>query len=64
MPLAWEELSPQIGPAYFTVANTPTRLGNLKVDPWADFHRAAVALPVSSSRRRRSTTGQSASSEA
>jgi bifunctional non-homologous end joining protein LigD len=64
MPLTWEELSPRIGPAYFTVANTPTRLGNLRVDPWADFRRAAVALPVSSAGRRRTTTGQSASSEA
>ena len=24
MPLGWEELAPEIGPAYFTVRNTPT----------------------------------------
>lgn len=44
MPLAWDELSPDIGPAYFTVANAPLRLANLKADPWADFRKAAVPL--------------------
>ncbi|WP_374446854.1 DNA ligase D [Stella sp.] len=54
MPVAWEELSPDIGPAWFTVANAPTRLANLAGDPWADFRRAAAPLPaVSPSRRRR-----------
>jgi len=45
MPLAWEELSSRIGPAYFTLANTPTRLATLADDPWGDFHKAAVPLP-------------------
>ena len=45
MPLAWDELGPEIGPAYFTVANSPTRLSHLGSDPWADFRRAAVPLP-------------------
>jgi bifunctional non-homologous end joining protein LigD len=44
MPLAWSELSPDIGPAYFTVENTPTRLHALKGDPWADFKAAAEPL--------------------
>lgn len=44
MPLAWEELSPDIGPAYFTVENTPTRLQALDADPWADFNAAARPL--------------------
>jgi len=44
MPLAWEELEPEIGPAYFTVENTPTRLAALKADPWADFTAAARKL--------------------
>lgn len=44
MPLAWSELSPDIGPAYFTVENTPTRLHALKADPWADFKAAAEPL--------------------
>jgi bifunctional non-homologous end joining protein LigD len=47
MPLAWEELSPDIGPAYFTVDNTPTRLQSLKADPWADFTEAARPLKAS-----------------
>ena len=44
MPLAWEELSAEIGPAYFTVENTPTRLHALAADPWADFQKAAKPL--------------------
>lgn len=46
MPLAWDELGPEIGPAYFTVANATTRLANLTSDPWADFRHAAAPLPV------------------
>ena len=44
MPLAWDELGPAIGPAYFTVDNALTRLGSLKADPWAEFRSAAVPL--------------------
>ncbi|GLR54074.1 DNA ligase D [Shinella yambaruensis] len=44
MPLAWSELSADIGPAYFTVENTPTRLQALAADPWADFRKAAEPL--------------------
>ncbi|WP_411034283.1 DNA ligase D [Shinella sp. BYT-45] len=44
MPLAWDELSADIGPAYFTVENTPTRLQALEADPWAAFKSAAEAL--------------------
>ncbi|TWB20312.1 ATP-dependent DNA ligase LigD phosphoesterase module /ATP-dependent DNA ligase LigD polymerase module [Nitrospirillum amazonense] len=44
MPLAWEELSPAIGPAYFTVRTAPTRLAALSADPWADFRAAARPL--------------------
>ena len=43
MPLAWDELTPEIGPAQFTVANAPARLA--APDPWADFRRAATPLP-------------------
>jgi len=28
MPLAWEELGPEIGPAHFTVSNGPARVAN------------------------------------
>src|SRR5690606_29418075 len=34
MPLAWDEVGPDIGPDYFTVANAPTRLASQRKDPW------------------------------
>ncbi len=52
MPLDWDELRRGIGPAHFTVANTPARLAALARDPWDGF-RAAEA-PVDVRRRRRS----------
>lgn len=45
MPLAWNEVSPAIGPTHFTILNTPTRLAALKNDPWEDFRKAAKPLP-------------------
>ncbi|WP_349962500.1 DNA ligase D [Rhizobium sp. ZPR3] len=53
MPLSWEELSPAIGPDYFTVLNVPTRLGALRSDPWADFRRAAEPLRQPDGKRKR-----------
>ena len=53
MPLAWDELGPGLGPAYFTVDNTPTRLAHLTTDPWAGFRSSAVPLPAAKSRRKR-----------
>ncbi len=44
MPLAWDELGPEIGPAHFTVANAPARIAAV-ADPWADFRRAETPLP-------------------
>jgi bifunctional non-homologous end joining protein LigD len=44
MPLGWDELAPEIGPAYFTVRNAPTRLASLAADPWADFRAAAAPI--------------------
>jgi len=44
MPLGWDELRPELGPAYFTIANAPTRLSNLRSDPWAAFAKAAAPL--------------------
>lgn len=44
MPIGWEELGPEIGPAHFTVLNAPGRLSALAADPWQDFRKAAVAL--------------------
>ncbi|KQV41454.1 MULTISPECIES: DNA ligase D [unclassified Rhizobium] len=46
MPLSWNELGPDIGPAYFTVENTPTRLQALAADPWEDFIQAAEPLKI------------------
>ncbi len=51
MPLDWDELSPAVGPAYFTVANTPARLAGLAADPWADFWKAAVPLRAGKKQR-------------
>ncbi|MFG1344857.1 DNA ligase D [Xanthobacter autotrophicus DSM 431] len=45
MPLAWEELSPDIGPGHFTALNTPTRLAALDRDPWGEFRATAAPLP-------------------
>jgi bifunctional non-homologous end joining protein LigD len=53
MPLAWNELNPGIGPAYFTVANTPMRLAALKSDPWEGFRAAAAPLEQRQSKRKR-----------
>jgi bifunctional non-homologous end joining protein LigD len=44
MPLDWEELSPAIGPAHFTIANAPTRLASLSRTPWEDFREAEAPL--------------------
>jgi bifunctional non-homologous end joining protein LigD len=56
MPLGWDELAPEIGPAYFTVRNAPTRLSSLAADPWVDFRASAAPIearktPKSSKRR-------------
>lgn len=51
MPLAWNELGAGIGPAYFNVGNTPTRLANLSRDPWSEFRKAAVPIPTAKRRR-------------
>ena len=53
MPVDWDELDPSIGPDWFTVANAPARLANLKADPWAGLRRSAVELPRQPRRRRK-----------
>ncbi|MCX8293011.1 DNA ligase D [Phyllobacterium sp. 0TCS1.6A] len=53
MPLDWEELTPGIGPAYFTVLNTPTRLAALSKNPWADFRKAEAPLARKTPSKRR-----------
>lgn len=44
MPLAWDELGGVIGPNYFTVNNTPTRIARQASDPWADFRKAEAPI--------------------
>ena len=53
MPLAWEELAPEVGPAYFTIRNAPTRLSS-SADPWADFR--AAAAPIEEERKKSKAT--------
>ncbi|MBS7540470.1 DNA ligase D [Ancylobacter lacus] len=53
MPLAWEELGPAIGPAFFTVANAAARLAGLDADPWADLRAAAAPLEAKTPKKRR-----------
>lgn len=51
MPLAWDELSPEIRADHYTVANAMARLDNLKVDPWADFRKAEAVIGGKGKRR-------------
>ncbi len=37
VPLAWEELSPQLRSDHFTLSNLPHRLQQLAKDPWQDY---------------------------
>ena len=53
VPLAWNELSTAIGPAYFTIAKTLARLDSLKSDPWADFRQAAAPIERGKSRAKK-----------
>ena len=50
MPLAWDELGPDIGPAHFTVTNAPARI-EASPDPWSDFRRAEAPLPKARTQR-------------
>jgi len=51
MPLAWDELAPEIGPAYFTIRNAPARLSS-SADPWAEFRAAAAPIEQHAKRSR------------
>ena len=35
MPLAWDELTPDLDPRAFTVETVPARVAALEADPWA-----------------------------
>ena len=43
-PLAWDEVSPKLDPAKFTIRTLAKRVA--KADPWKDFKRRAVRLPT------------------
>ncbi len=55
MPLEWSELTPGIGPAYFTVLNAPIRVASYKADPWADFRASAVPIERPKATRKKSS---------
>jgi len=46
IPVAWDELTPRLDPARFTIASVPSRLGR-DGEPWADYWSARQALPSS-----------------
>jgi bifunctional non-homologous end joining protein LigD len=45
-PLAWEELSPELDPRKFDIANVPKRLQRQRENPWADMGRLHQTLPA------------------
>ena len=51
-PMGWDELSPDIGPAHFTLDTLPARLAALDRDPWDGFRAAAVPLEVPAGARK------------
>jgi bifunctional non-homologous end joining protein LigD len=52
-PLSWDELSPAIGPDYFTIVKTLARLESLQSDPWGDFRQAAAPIETPKARGKR-----------
>ena len=54
MPLAWDELGPDISGDYFRVANAMNRLDHLSRDPWAGFFKLKQTLPAAQAKPRRS----------
>ncbi len=44
VPIAWEELTPDLHSDTFTIRNLPDRLKNLKRDPWAEISSVRQSL--------------------
>src|SRR5690348_2717574 len=44
MPLAWDEVTPELDPKHFTIAGARRRIARMP-DPWADIDKHASALP-------------------
>lgn len=45
VPLAWDELAPDLPSDHYTVKTVPRRLGALRADPWARYWTLGQALP-------------------
>ena len=45
-PVTWEEVTPALDPARFTIRTVPERLRGLNADPWADIDRTRQRLPA------------------
>ncbi|WP_428485423.1 DNA ligase D [Rhodopila sp.] len=50
-PLAWQEVTPKLDLAAFTLRSVPERLGRLKADPWDGFEAARRKLPAAPERK-------------
>jgi bifunctional non-homologous end joining protein LigD len=44
VPIAWEELTPELRSDQWTIRTLPARLAGLKADPWEDFEAARTTL--------------------
>jgi bifunctional non-homologous end joining protein LigD len=44
VPIAWDELTPNLRSDHFTVENVPGRLSRLKTDPWADMSKTKQSI--------------------
>jgi bifunctional non-homologous end joining protein LigD len=53
VPLAWEELTPNIHGDTFTVKNVTKRLAKLTEDPWIEFYNLEQTLPIKSRQTRK-----------
>jgi bifunctional non-homologous end joining protein LigD len=45
VPVAWNEVSPRLEPAQFTMQTVPARLARLRGDPWKEYWRAKQRIP-------------------
>jgi bifunctional non-homologous end joining protein LigD len=46
VPIAWDELSPQLRSDHYTIANMQRRLADLRADPWAGYWTRRQKLPA------------------
>ncbi len=57
MPLAFDELGPDLRPAHFTLSNAPGHIAARPSDPWADLTAAAAPLSLAAPKRRGGKAG-------